>query len=153
MEFPIENIGAIDNRFLGKSIGLLNPEPPIVADANATLFDALTLLQQHKTGSVAIVDGEKKLCGIFTERDAVLKVALKGHDLKQVKISTVMTKSPKTASMTTTVAFALHMMSQGGYRHIPIVDEENFPLAMISVKDILDHLAATVLQDLRELLD
>jgi len=151
MDFPIENIGAIDNRFLSKSIGLLNPSPPIIATHETTLYDALSLLQQHKIGSIAVIDSEKKLSGIFTDRDAVLKVALKGFDLKKVTLDTVMTPNPKTASMTTTIAFALHMMSEGGYRHVPIVDEENFVLAMISVKDILDYLASTVLQDLREL--
>ena len=62
-----------------------------------------------------------------------------------------MTKEPKTAEMTSTMAFVLNMMSEGGYRHMPIVDEENRPVGMVSVKDLVDFIAKKLSTDLADL--
>src|SRR5262249_33172567 len=142
------NFGVIDNRFLAKSLGFLNPPPPVTLNEAASVEDAINLLREHKIGSVAITDAKGKLVGIFTERDVVLKVCLSGIDVKQTPIAELMTRNPKTAQMTTTMAFALNMMSQGGYRHLPVVDENGIPLALVSVKNVVDHIVHALTKDL-----
>lgn len=140
--------GLLDHRFLARSIGMLDPHPPLLLPQETKLSDAIELLQRHKIGCVVLTDVMGKITGIFTERDLLIKVALKPIHPSKAPVSMVMTADPQTAHMTTTVAFALNMMSHGGYRHIPIVDDENYPIGIISVKDIVDFLAQAVTQDL-----
>ncbi len=141
-------IGVLDKRFLAKSLGLLNPPPALILKESSPLREALELLQKHKIGCVVVVDHAGVVKGIFSERDAVLKVALRGMDLDKTPVSEVMTREPQTTKMTATIGYALTMMSQGGYRHIPIVDEENFPVGMISVKNLIDFIVNTVSREL-----
>ncbi len=150
MTLSESNFGAIDNRFLSQSVGLLNPHHPISIDDTASVKETLQLLQDNKIGCIVLTNKEGKVSGIFSERDVVLKIILKDISLGKTPISEFMTKEPKTATMTTTIAFALNMMSSGGYRHVPIVDDESFPIGIISVKDIVDHLSGTILQDLKQ---
>ncbi len=140
--------GVLDNRFLARSIGVLDPPSPLIVPQETKVSDAITMLQQHKIGCVVVTDVTGKMTGIFTERDVLLRVALKPIHPSKASIAGVMTPNPQTATMTTTVAFALNMMSHGGYRHIPIVDDEGFPVAIISVKDIVDYLTQTMAKDL-----
>ena len=144
-----QSFGLIDNRFLSGSLGLLDPQPPLTILQEQKIEDAIRLLQEHRIGSVAIVDLSGRLQGIFTERDVLLKVVLQPFDPAKTPISRVMTANPQTATMTTTVAFALNMMSHGGYRHLPIVDEDQVPIGIVSVKDIVDYLARAVTKDLQ----
>ena len=148
MSVSQEQFGVLDNRFLAKSVGVLDPHPPILVHQETKLVEILSRLQQEKIGCVLVTDVSGKLTGIFTERDALLKVALKPLDVNITPVFRVMTHNPQTATMTTTVALALNMMSHGGYRHIPIVDDEGYPVGVISVKDIVDYVAHTVTRDL-----
>ncbi len=134
----------LDERFLAKSIGLMNPPAAITIAAWGTISEAVQLLQQHRSGCLVVTDEKGKLAGIFTERDIVLKVVGQGIDMNQTPVEELMTKSPETAKMTTTVAFALNMMSHGGYRNIPIVDDEQFPVGLVSVKNLVDFLAHSI---------
>jgi signal-transduction protein with cAMP-binding, CBS, and nucleotidyltransferase domain len=100
--------------------------------------DCINTLKNEKGGSILIIDQVGKLSGIFTERDVLKKVigndtALKGP------LSAVMTKNPMTIQMTSPLAFSLQLMSEGGFRHVPIVDDEGYPLGCISMKDIVDE--------------
>ncbi len=143
-----DTFGILDNRFLSGSLGLLDPPPPLILPQESKVIEAIQLLQEHKLGSVALTDVSGKLTGIFTERDVLLKVSLKPIDPKVMPLSKLMTANPQTASMTTTIAFALNMMSQGGYRHLPVVDDDHLPVGIISVKDLIDYIAKSVTKDL-----
>jgi CBS domain-containing protein len=142
------NFGVVDNRFLARSVGLLNPPSPQIMMEDDSVRDALEKLKQHKIGSVVIVDAAGKISGIFSERDVVLKVSLSEVNIDDTPISKLMTKNPQTATMTTTLAFALNMMSQGGYRHIPVVDDANYPVGVISVKNIVDFIVHALTREL-----
>src|SRR5258708_38779809 len=98
----------VDERFLSKSIGWLNPPPAITVPITGTVAEAIRLLQDHRSGCLVVVDERGKLAGIFTERDVVLRVVAQPIDMAVTKVETLMTKSPETAKMTTTVAFALN---------------------------------------------
>ena len=134
----------IDQRFLSQSLGVLNPPAPSVVTVQEPLFNCIKLLQAQKHGCLLITNKLGTLEGIFTERDVVLKVALAKVDLNTVPVEEFMTKNPQTASMTTTVAYALNMMSLGGFRNLPIVDSEMFPVGLVAVKNIIDFLAQSI---------
>lgn len=145
------SFGVVDKRFLAKSVGLLNPPEPVVMGEDDSVEDALARLKQHRIGCIVITDDHGKVSGIFSERDAILKVFGTELDPSTTPLSAVMTHSPHTEPMTCTLAFALNMMSEGGYRHIPLVDEGMFPVGILSVKNIIDYIVKTLNQDLAQL--
>lgn len=134
------HFGVVDKRFLAQSIGLLSPKDPILMSDERPLREALMLLKKNRIGSLVATDHQGKISGLLSERDIILKVDLDASNLDTIRVSQIMTPKPKTIDMGTSIAFALHLMSQGGFRHLPIVDDEDFPVGIISVKDIVDHI-------------
>ncbi len=110
---------------------------PILIDATATVADAVKSMNDHHTGCV-LVGRDGKLVGIFTERDVLTKDYFRA-DSHTVAVETVMTKNPETLEADNSIAFALNKMSVGGYRHIPIVEEDK-PVGVLSVRDVVDFL-------------
>jgi len=142
--------GVLDNRFLSRSIGFLDPRSPVTMNEDESISAALKLLRENRVGSLVVVNEQGKLSGIFTERDVILKLTVCDIAHDSTAISAVMTPNPHREQMTTTIAYALNLMSQGGYRHIPIVDEQDFPVGIISVKDIVDYIVSQLNRDLTD---
>src|SRR5205807_4299513 len=90
-------------------------------------------------GALLIVDKDGKLLGIFSERDLLTKVAGLHDSYEELPVAQFMTRDPETVTATDTLAFAIHKMDIGGYRHLPIV-REGRPTGVISVRDMLRHI-------------
>jgi CBS domain-containing protein len=88
---------------------------------------------------VLIVEGQA-LIGIFSERDALLKINDKFQELSAHPISEFMTPNPGTVKLGTKIAFAVQLMDLGGYRHVPVLDADARPVGIISARDILNYL-------------
>ena len=142
------HFGVVDSRFLAKSIGLLNPPSPIVVGQKETIASVIRTLQTNAFGCVLVASEDGKLCGIVSERDILKKACLQEETFVSRPVEEIMTPSPRTADMTTSIAFVLNIMSQGGYRHVPIVDDEGTPIAIVSVRNIVDYIAGTLSKDL-----
>jgi len=111
--------------------------------AQVLSFDEATTLKAaidemaDKNYGACLVTRKDKLTGIFTERDLLRKVAPKGLDLKKKTLKDVMTKNLKTAQVTDDVADCLRRMSQGRFRHMPVVDDKKNILGMLSQGDFV----------------
>jgi CBS domain-containing protein len=81
-----------------------------------------------------------KLIGIFTERDVLFRIVDKGRNPAALAIGEVMTPNPENLSSRATVAYVLNKMSVGGFRHVPVVDDEHRPVCVISVRDVVSFL-------------
>lgn len=143
-----KQFGVVDAQFLCRSVGTLQPKDPVIVNAADSVDKVMKLLQKNKIGCVLVVDETNKLVGIFSERDYVLKVYDMGADYKTTAISSFMTLDPVTEQMDTSLAFVLNLMSLGGFRHLPIVDLEHKPVAIISIKDIVDAMVKSMVDDL-----
>jgi CBS domain-containing protein len=121
------------------------PDQPLATTADATVGQALQLLRAQRTGAVMICEGVK-LVGILTERDA-LRLMASGADFSR-PVREVMSSPPATISSAATVAEAIRTMSEGGYRHLPMVDNDGRPTGVVAVHGIVhylvDHFPATV---------
>lgn len=144
----ISRFGAVDTKFLSHGIDELHPQPPMAVTADTPIGDAVAQMKDCRIGSLVVVDAQDKLIGIFSERDVLTKIILTDLDLKSTPISEVMTANPKSEKSTTSIAFALHTMVAGGFRHLPIIDDENYPIGMISIKDIAGFIESEIIKQL-----
>lgn len=140
--------GVIDSEFLERSVGTLAPALPVCVVVETTIHSVLMELKSYKVGCVLVVDDDGKLIGIFSERDFVLKVFNCGKDLNSCLVGDFMTKEPVSVLPEISIAYALNLMSQGGFRHLPMVDQDNIPVGIISVKDIVDAIGDSFVDDL-----
>ena len=114
---------------------IIEHQHPVVASAEITVSAAARLMQQNRIGAVLITEGER-LTGIFTERDALFRVIAAGRDPSATRVADVMTRDPRTISPDRPFAHALHLMFEGEFRHVPVV-ENGRPLGMVSARDAL----------------
>jgi predicted transcriptional regulator len=125
-----------DQRVLQEPIRYLNPSVPLGLAPGATVREAVRLMREHRVGCVLIVEGER-LVGILTERDLLLKMETANLD---APVRQFMTLDPEVLGPDDPIAYALNKMSVGGFRHVPLVDRDERPVGIISVKDIVDYL-------------
>ncbi len=121
------------------SVSRLWPGKACCARPDQTVADAVALMKQRGIGCVLVCRGEE-LVGIFTERDLMRRVLARGLSLT-VSLGECMTPDPVTVSPKDSVAAAIRHMEDGGYRHLPVVDEKGRPLGVLSVKRIVHYLA------------
>ncbi|MEM0213591.1 MAG: CBS domain-containing protein [Ignisphaera sp.] len=107
----------------------------VTASAEASIKDVAKIMSEKNIGSVLIVDESNRVIGIFTERDLVKVVAL-GIDIN-TPIKNVMTTNVISAYPTDNIAAIAIKMLEKGIRHMPVVDEYNRLLGIISIRDVL----------------
>lgn len=120
-------------------LSILSVSDPITVHEATSIQTVINILQEKSIGCLMVVNNNK-LTGIFTERDMMLKVAGKGLDWTQEKVSSYMTGDVDTLKMGDPIAYALNKMVIGGFRHVPIIDDDAKPVGLISVKDIINHI-------------
>ena len=121
-------------------LSALQPHAPIEIDVSASLGKAVRQMNAHKIGCLLVTDESDRLVGIFTERDVLTRVAGIVDDLSAASLAKFMTPEPVTVSGDLPVAHALNLMSVHGFRHLPLVDEENRPVGVLSFRDIVHYL-------------
>ncbi len=113
-----------------------------ILSPSSNVRDAVELMSKMNVGSILVVDEEGKPRGIFTERDLVHHLA-KGGSL-EAKLGDVMTRRVVTIREDETVWKAITLMVEHGIRHLPVVDEEGKIRGVISARDALRILVASV---------
>jgi len=88
-----------------------------------------------------LVMNDEQLAGIFTSRDYLNRVVARGSDPATVELAAVMTRRPRTLRPEDPVAFAINWMAVEGYRNVPIVDDGGDVLGVLTVWDVMGHIA------------
>ena len=110
--------------------------PPVLAPSITTVVEAARLMQQANIGALLVVD-HARLTGIFTERDALFRVMAIGLDPEKTALREVMTADPSTVAPDETLGYALLLMYERGFRHLPVV-ENGRPIGVVSARHALD---------------
>ena len=113
---------------------------PIAIGPDATAAQAVAKMVEHRIGCVLVVNDREQLVGVFTERDVLIKIAAQGRSPEDVSVADVMTHDPECLTLDDSMAYALHHMSVGGFRHIPLVDDAGKPTAVIAMRAIVDFM-------------
>jgi CBS domain-containing protein len=133
----------LDQETIREPLRLLGPRSPLCLPPDANLAEAVRLMREHHVGCILAVEDDR-LVGILTERDLLLK--LEGSGLSR-PVRDLMTPNPEVLHPDDPIVYALHRMSVGGYRHVPLVDERGRPVGMLSVKDIVHYVVSFFVSD------
>jgi len=125
---------------LNDKIVSLKMAPPLCVASGASVRQVIETVQRHRVGAVLVCEG-KRLVGIMTERDVLMKVIARDVEYDE-PVDKFMTPSPRTLTPDRTLGEAITLMNREGFRNIPIVDAETGEaVALFRIRDIIHHLA------------
>ena len=134
---------AFDTRLLRQPATHLPFRKPIIFSRQSSVTDAVRAMQGEHRGAVVVTeDGSPgtPVVGIFTERDVLFRIVDGGRNPATLGLEEVMTADPECVNESQTVAEVLNMMSVGGFRHVPILDDQRRPVCVLSVKDVVQYM-------------
>ena len=134
---------AFDASLVREPLSALPVREAVILAGADSVTDAMRAMQREHRSCVLVTDDgtkDSKLTGIFTERDVLFRIVDQGRNPASLPISDVMTPDPEALSIHTTVAYVLNKMSVGGFRHVPVVDDEHRPACVIAVRDVVNFL-------------
>lgn len=129
---------SIERSLIKDRVSMLSPRPAMVVEDETAVGDVMKLMVEHKIGCVVVLC-EHEIVGIFSERDALLRLGAQAAQHWNRPVRDFMTRSPETVDAEARIAFAVHKMDVGGYRHLPVVAEGRIS-GVISVRDILRYI-------------
>lgn len=108
----------------------------VKAPPATTVIKATKLIAARKIGAVMVVDDDR-LVGIFTERDLAVRVVARELDVQTTTLGEVMTADPFTVAPDQSFGYALSLMVEKGFRHLPVV-ENGKPIGIVSARSAMD---------------
>lgn len=128
----------VERGLLNDRLDALDPNSPITVAPNVPTSDVIRMMVDRSIGCVLVVENDA-IAGVFSERDALLKLNTESNALGKRPVSEFMTSKVDTLDNRAKVAFAVQRMDLGSYRHVPIVDANGKPQGIISARDILRY--------------
>ncbi|MFO0797245.1 MAG: CBS domain-containing protein [Gemmataceae bacterium] len=121
-----------------ESVSRLDPTPPHAVEDMVPVSAAVEMMRREKVGCV-LVTRAGKLVGLFTDRDLLTKVLATGLPLS-APMAECLTPNPVCVHPKDPVQAALKKMEKGGYRHLPVIDDEHRPVGILSVRRVMHYL-------------
>ncbi|MEN1682262.1 MAG: CBS domain-containing protein [Planctomycetota bacterium] len=136
----VESSG-VESALLRDVVSVLPVHKPTVVLSTTPVGEVLKHMADDPVGCVLVErPGEPgKLAGIFAERDAVLRLNTDNNRWRTEPIEKHMTANPATAPADAKIAFALHKISHGGYRHLPLMRGDR-AVSIVTLRDVLRYL-------------
>jgi CBS domain-containing protein len=148
-ETVIVSHNSVDN-FLQGELSALKPSAPVHLAESTPCNDVIKKMIKHNIGCVVISEPTRKsVSGVFSDRDLVKRVILKKNSLNNTPIIELMTKNPVTLQPSASVLYALKAMTEGKFRHLPIVNFDEKLVGVLSIKNFLTALSGGIVSDLR----
>jgi len=107
----------------------------VTVDPDDTALQAVTLMNEKSIGAVVVCHDDKVL-GVFTERDVMRRIVARQLDASKVLVREVMTTPVACGSCHSTLEELRVLVREKRIRHIPILDENEKPAAMVSIGDL-----------------
>jgi CBS domain-containing protein len=121
-----------------ESVSRLQSTSPLRIRPAQTVAEAVRLMRQEQVGCILVCEGEQ-IVGILTERDLMRRVMAAGKPLT-LTVAECMSPHPVVVHRKEPIGAAVRRMEEGGYRHLPVVDEAGRPVGVLSVKRIVHYL-------------
>ena len=107
-------------------------------EPNAPLSAAVALLAEKRIGALVVLGVDRRIVGILSERDIVRALAEHGAQTLDMPVSQVMTRRVSTCTEGETIPSIMERMTQGKFRHVPVVDQGRLA-GIISIGDVVKH--------------
>jgi len=120
----------------------LHVSEAILVEPATTVEKTIARMAEAGQGCVIVAGPDKAVVGIFTERDLLMRVVAKGLDPARTEVRAVMSADPECLAPDDTLGYALHKMTVGHYRHVPVVDDEGKAAGVLTQQDGVKALAA-----------
>jgi len=124
---------------------------PLTFPPDALVSDAVAKMTELAYGSVIVVDANRKVIGMVTERDILKRLVNRGRDPSQTKLSEIMTENPRVARADDDLLEWLVMMSNERFRRLPIVDGEGRVISIMTQGDFVSYTWPEMLQNAKQL--
>ena len=108
----------------------------VTADPNASLGEVVQTLAARRIGAVVVTGADRRIVGILSERDVVRVLAEKGPSALDASIGEIMTRKVTTCSAGDTVSELMERMTEGKFRHVPVVDDGRLA-GIVSIGDVV----------------
>lgn len=115
----------------------------VTVPSNRTLDDAIHLLAEKRIGAVVVSDADETVLGILSERDIMRALARQGAAALDAPIAQHMTTKVVTCGRDTTIEDLMHLMTDGRFRHVPVVEDGRI-VGLISIGDVVKRRIAAV---------
>lgn len=122
-------------------ISELMTRPVHACRATDTLDCAASLMWEHDIGSVVVIDDAGQVIGMVTDRDACMASYTRGRALCDIPVDTAMARHVVTCKADDTDAAVTQLMAKHKIRRIPVVDETDRPVGMVSLNDLARTMA------------
>jgi len=131
--------GDIGKKLITVDIIMRKGDENPVTNENTVVVDALKVMTNTKgtPGAVSVLDSNKKLVGFFTDGD-LRRNLQEGASFLNNPINDVMTKEPKFVKPGLLASEAYKMLRENKIDQLPVVDDNNVPVGIIDVQDLLD---------------
>ena len=111
---------------------------PAAVSSTDSIAHAAEIMRQWRAGCVVVID-EGNLNGILSEVDLLFKMSSENRKVDELRVADFMTPKPVVLDEDSTIAYAINAMSVGGYRHLPVLREDQV-VGIVSIKDVLRYL-------------
>ena len=116
---------------------LIRNQETYCADLNQTVLEVARAMVERNIGAVPVLDNGA-LVGILSERDLMKRIVAEGRDPGKTRVSEIMTREPHTVGPREDLESCMMVMSQHGFRHLPICDGKKL-IGFVSLRDIMLH--------------
>jgi len=103
---------------------------------DATVYDALRMMADKNVGALLVMEGDR-MVGILSERDYARKIILEDRASKTTKVREIMTALVLTIHPDQTVHEVMELMTSKRIRHVPVLDDDEHVMGMISIGDVV----------------
>jgi CBS domain-containing protein len=122
----------------------------ICIEPTADLSAAAKLLSTHRIGVLVVLDADRRLVGILSERDIVRAMAETGKTVLQVPVAQVMTRDVSTCDVNDSISSVIDRMTTGKFRHMPVLDKDRIA-GLVSIGDALKWHIETIREHIHQI--
>lgn len=123
------------------AVAAIQRRAPVLVTGDTPIGQAIDRMKDRRRGSALVQDADGRVVGVFTQHDVLMRVDLSNSEWPAIPVGDVMTPAPTTINAEASLWVALAAMHSGRFRSLPVVDAQGRPVGIVSIRDVLRHLA------------
>ncbi len=130
----------LERSLIEDRVTVIQSNPFMQVQSSTTIREAMRIMAEQDIACLVVTDEQNKVVGVLSERDVLMRVAEDYAALAGVPVRAVMTPQPTVVYETTKPAHVMNLMSEGLFRHVPVVDADGRLTGMIGARRLIAYL-------------